>query len=69
MNPRTRVLLLMVIMSGIAVGVTGITLLALYSAAFDQQKARLLETAHSQARMIEAIAQHEELDQRRAQGI
>lgn len=55
MSPRTRVLLLVVIMSGAAVGVTGITLWALYSAAFDQQMARLLETARSQARLIEAI--------------
>ena len=42
MSPRTRVLLLVVIMSGIAVGVTGITLSALYSAAFGEEKARLL---------------------------
>ncbi len=56
MSPRTRVLLLVVIMSGIAVGATGITLSALYSAAFEEEKARLLETAQSQARMMEAIA-------------
>jgi len=56
-------------MSGIAVGVSGITLSALYSAAFEEQKARLLETAHSQARLIEAIARHEEVDASRAQGL
>ncbi len=59
MGPRTRVFLLAMIMLGVAVGVTGITLAALYAAAFDQQKARLLETAHSQARLLEAIARHE----------
>lgn len=59
MGPRTRVFLLAMIMFGVAIGVAGITLAALYSAAFDQQKARLRETAHSQARLLEAIARHE----------
>ncbi len=55
MSPRTRVLLLVVIMSGIAVGVTGITLWALYSAAFEKERARLPEMAQSQARLFEVI--------------
>ena len=69
MSPRARVFLLVGIMSGIALGVSVITLSASYSAAFEQQKARLLETAHSQARLVEAIARHEELEARRAQGL
>ncbi len=55
MSPRTRVPLVVVIMPGIAVSVTGITLSALYSAAFEEEKARLLETAQSQARLLEVI--------------
>ena len=59
MSPRARVFLLVTIMTGITMGVAGITLWTLYSAAFECQKARLRETARSQAGMIETIAAHE----------
>jgi hypothetical protein len=39
--------------------VTGITTRILYNAAFDEQKARLTETAQSQARLIEAVARYD----------
>jgi PAS domain S-box-containing protein len=59
MSTRTRVLLLVAIMYGIAIGATGIAISVLYVAAIGEQKARLLETAQNRARTIEAIGQHE----------
>ena len=43
-------------MAGIAVGVAGMSLYVLYEAAFEQQRARLIETAQGRARMVEAVA-------------
>jgi PAS domain S-box-containing protein len=57
MTERRRIFLLIVIMAVVAVGVAGTTLFVLYQAALDQQRERLVETAHSQARLIEAMAQ------------
>jgi signal transduction histidine kinase/outer membrane protein TolC len=54
-----RVILLIVIMSAVAAAVGLVTLWALYDAAFRQQRDRLVETAQSRARMIEAILRHE----------
>jgi len=59
MNERTRVLVLILIMTMGLLLVTGITIGILYSAAFNEYKARLVETAHSQARLIEAIARYD----------
>jgi hypothetical protein len=56
MNPRNRILLLILIMSIIVVVVESITIGLLYQAAFEQERLRLVETARSQARLIEAVA-------------
>ncbi|MFQ5638232.1 MAG: nitrogen regulation protein NR(II) [bacterium] len=50
-----RILLLILTMVAIAFGVAGMTIFVLYQAAFEQQRQRLLETAQSRARIIEAM--------------
>jgi PAS domain S-box-containing protein len=59
MTERTRVLVLILIMTIGLLLVTGITVGILYSAAFNEEKARLIEIAQSQARLIEAIARYD----------
>ncbi|MFQ5572251.1 MAG: PAS domain S-box protein, partial [Rhodothermales bacterium] len=54
-----RVLFLVLIMTVIAIGVGLIVLITLYRTAFNQQHERLVETAHSQACLMEAMARHE----------
>ena len=56
MTHHMRILLLIIIMIVIATAVTGIALLTLYETAFEQECERLVETAQSQARMLEAVA-------------
>jgi hypothetical protein len=56
MHPRHRIMLLILIMSVIVVLVESITIRILYHTAFDQERLRLVETAKSQARLIEAVA-------------
>ena len=56
MSPRKRVFILILIMSMTTVIVEFITIGILYRTALNVQKARLEETAKSQARLIEAIA-------------
>jgi hypothetical protein len=56
MSPRNRIFLLIMIMSTIVVTVESITIGLLYHAAFNQERLRLVETARSQARLIEAVA-------------
>jgi PAS domain S-box-containing protein len=53
---KKRIVFLVIIMAGVAVGVGGMMLFALYDASFEQQRERLIETAQSQARIIEAVA-------------
>jgi PAS domain S-box-containing protein len=60
MNERFRVLVIVLIMAALSLTVTGTTIWFLYRAAFDQERARLIETAKSQARQIEAIAEEEQ---------
>ena len=60
MNERSRVLVIVLIMAALSLTVTGTTIWFLYRAAFDQERARLIETAKSQARQIEAIAEEEQ---------
>ncbi len=43
-------------MAFIAIGIAGTSIFILYKAAFAEERARLVETAQSQARLIEAIA-------------
>jgi len=59
MTDRARVLVLILIMTMGLLLVTGITIGILYSAAFNEEKARLTETAQGQARLIEAIARYD----------
>ncbi|MFQ5927231.1 MAG: PAS domain S-box protein, partial [Terriglobia bacterium] len=56
MSYRARVLLLILIMAVVSVAAAGIAMRELYEAAFAQQRERLVETAQSQARLMEAVA-------------
>ncbi len=56
MNERRRVLFLIAIMSIIVLTVAGIAIAMLYRTALKEQRARLVETAQSQARLLEAVA-------------
>lgn len=53
-------LLLVVIMTGIAVTVAAVAILVLYLTALKEDRARLMVTAQSQARLIEAVARHDQ---------
>jgi signal transduction histidine kinase len=61
MNERNRLFLLISIMAAASLIVVGITIKVLYDTAFSEEKARLVETAQSQARLIEAIARFEKI--------
>jgi PAS domain S-box-containing protein len=56
MNERKRVLVLILIMTGVSLVVGGVAVSALYRTAIDQTRKQLAETAQSQARLIEAVA-------------
>jgi PAS domain S-box-containing protein len=56
MTERKRLVCLVLIMTGVALVVGGIAIFVLYRAAIDQTRERLVETAQSQARLIEAVA-------------
>lgn len=56
MSEHKRLYLLISIMTGVALLVGGITIFLLYRAAIQEERERLMETAQSQARLIEAIA-------------
>ena len=56
MRERKRVLILILIMALSCLIVAGITILSLYQAAISEERERLVETAQSQARLIEAVA-------------
>ncbi len=56
MRERRRILLLTLIMLAVAVGVAAIAISALYEVGFEQQRARLVETVQSHARLMEAVA-------------
>ncbi len=61
MEPRKRILLLILIMSFIVIVTESITIGILYNTAFKEEKARLIETAKSQARLIESVARFDEI--------
>ena len=61
MSPRNRIFLLIMIMSTIVVTAESITIGLLYQTAFEQERLRLVETAKSQARLIEAVARFDEV--------
>ena len=56
MSNRKRVFLLIFIMALSALIVAGITIFSLYQTAISEERERLVETAQSQARLIEAVA-------------
>ncbi len=56
MSNRKRVFILISIMALNALFVAGITIFSLYRAAISEERERLVETAQSQARLIEAVA-------------
>lgn len=56
MNERTRLIVLVLIMVTVSLIVAGIAIFSLYAVALEEERARLVETATSQARLIEAIA-------------
>ncbi len=68
MTERARVLVLILIMTMGLLLVTGITISILYRAAFEEEKARLVETAQSQARLIEAVARYDLVHSRNVPG-
>ena len=61
MKPKNRIALLILIMSFIVIAVESVTIGLLYHTAFEQERIRLVETAKSQARLIEAVARFNQL--------
>jgi PAS domain S-box-containing protein len=55
---RQRLSLLLLIMAAVAVGAGSILVIALYKTAFERQRAHLVETAQTHARMIESMARY-----------
>ena len=58
MTDRKRLLVLVGIMATVALVVTMVTIYILYTASFREQRARLVETCKSQARLLESIASY-----------
>jgi len=56
---RRRVFSLVLILATVVLGVAALSIHFLYSAALSEERERLLETASSQARLIEAVARHD----------
>lgn len=56
MNGKRRFLSIILVMIIVAIAVSGVTFYVLYKVAFEQQRERLIETAQSHARLLEAIA-------------
>jgi hypothetical protein len=54
-------ILLILIMTTVAVGIGVAAITILYRAALDEERSRLVETAQSQARLMEAVARFDEL--------
>ncbi len=61
MRDRKAVFYLILIMTAVSLVVVGITIRMLYHTALDEGRAHLVETAQSQARLIEAIARFDAL--------
>ena len=56
MAETKRLYLLILVMTSVSLAVGGIAIYVLYRAAIDEERDRLMESAQSQARLIEAIA-------------
>lgn len=61
MSPRRRVLFLSLIMAVMVIILEAITIWQLYKTAMSEERARLKETARSQARLIEAVARFDQI--------
>ncbi len=61
-NPRTRILLLTLILGITVTATTGVTLAVLYQTAIAEETKRLEEAAQSQARLIEAVARFDAIN-------
>jgi PAS domain S-box-containing protein len=59
---RSRIFLLTIILIAVAMGATLVAITALYEAAVEAQRDRLIETAQSRARLIEAIARADKVN-------
>ena len=64
MKERTRILLMALVMSAIALGAVVIAMASLYQTAFEGQQARLHEIVSNEALIIESISAHELRQQR-----
>ncbi len=62
MTEHKRLYLLISIMTGVSLLVGGITISVLYQAAMHEVRHRLMESAQSQARLIEAIARFDAVE-------
>ena len=62
MTEHKRLYLLISIMTGVSLLVGGIAIYVLYQAAMDEERDRLMESAQSQARLIEAIARFDAVE-------
>ena len=62
MTERKRLYLLMLVMICVSLAVGGIAIAVLYRAAMVQMRARLLEIAQSQARLLEAVARFDAVE-------
>jgi len=65
MGERKRLTFLIFIMTTVSLLVAGITIYLLYGTAFEEERERLVETAQSQARLIEAVARFDTTRARR----
>lgn len=61
MKAKRKVALLILIMSGVVITVETVTVSILYGVAFEEERSRLIETAKSQARLIEAVARFDQV--------
>ena len=64
MTESKRIFLLILIMIGVSLVVAGIAIYVLYQAAMNEGRGRLMESAQSQARLIEAIARFDAVQSR-----
>ncbi len=60
MNERKRLFFLILVMTTVSLVVAGITISVLYRTALEEERERLVESAQSQARLIEAVARFDE---------
>lgn len=61
MPERRSIFLLIIILAGTALTVAAVSIILLYRAAFEAERDRLMETAQSQARLLEAVARFDQI--------